>query len=47
LEKQELSELERDFKSRILPHLSDKDPEDYDLVWRWQKYLFDKGQREK
>jgi len=41
----ELDELERNFKSNILPHLSDKDPKDYDLVWQWQKFVFDKNQR--
>jgi hypothetical protein len=45
LEKQELSELEKNFKSFIQPHLDDKDSEDYDLVWQFQKFLFDKSQR--
>jgi hypothetical protein len=45
LERQELDELDRDFKSFIQPHLSDKDPEDYDIVWQWQKFLFEKSQR--
>jgi len=45
LESQELSELERNFKSFIQSHLSDEEPEDYDLVWQWEKFLFDKSQR--
>jgi hypothetical protein len=45
LESQELNELERNFKSFIQSHLSDKEPEDYDLVWQWEKFLFDKSQR--
>ena len=46
MEKQELSELERNFKSFIQPHLSEKDSEAYDLVWQMEKYIFDKGQQE-
>jgi hypothetical protein len=45
LESQELSELERNFKSYIQSHLSEKEPEDYDLVWQWEKFLFVKSQR--
>ena len=45
LEREELDELDKDFKSFIQPHLSDKDPEDYDIVWQWQKFLFEKSQR--
>jgi hypothetical protein len=45
LEKQELSELERNFKSHIQKHLDDNDSEAYDLVWEWEKFLFDKGQQ--
>ena len=47
MESQELSELEKNFKSFIRPHLSDKEPEDYDLVWQWQKFIFDKKRRAK
>jgi len=45
LESQELNELDRMFRSFIQSHLSGKEPEDYDLVWQWQKFLFDKTQR--
>ena len=45
LESQELSELERNFKSFIQSHLSDEEPEDYDFVWQWEKFLFDKSRR--
>jgi hypothetical protein len=45
LHKQELSELERNFKSFIQSHLDEEDTEDYDLVWQWEKFLFDKAQR--
>jgi hypothetical protein len=45
LERQELRELERNFKSFIQNHLDERAPEDYDLVWQWQKFLFDKNQR--
>jgi hypothetical protein len=45
LQKQELKELEKSFRSFIQPHLNDKDSEDFDLVWQWQKFLYDKGQR--
>jgi hypothetical protein len=45
LERQELNELEQNFKSFIQSHLSDKEPEDYDFVWQWEKFLFDKSQR--
>ena len=46
MEKQELGKLERNFRSFIQPHLSEKDSESYDLVWQMQKYLFDKGRHE-
>jgi len=45
LEKQELRELKRNFRSFIQPHLKDGDSEDYDLVFQWQKFLFEKSQR--
>jgi len=45
VERQELDELDRNFKSFIQPHLSDKESEDRDLVWEWEKFLFDKGKR--
>jgi len=45
LERQELNELDRNFRSFIRSHLSDEDPEDYDLVWQWEKFLFDKSQQ--
>jgi len=43
LESQELSELDKNFRLFIRSHLSEKEPEDYDLVWQWEKFLFDKG----
>jgi hypothetical protein len=45
LESQELDELDRNFRSFIQSHLSGREPEDYDIVWQWEKFLFDKGQR--
>jgi len=45
LERQELDELDRTFKSFIQSHLSDKEEEDRDLVWQWEKFLFEKSQR--
>jgi len=45
MERQELDELDRNFKSFIQSHLSDKESEDRDLVWQWEKFLFDKGRR--
>jgi hypothetical protein len=45
LEKQELTELDEKFRNIILPHLDGKDPEDYDLLFEWQKFIYDKGQR--
>ena len=45
MERQELNELDRKFRSFIRSRLSDKDLEDYDLVWQWEKFIFDKSQQ--
>ena len=42
---QEIDELEESFKSFIHSNLDEAEPEDYDLVWQMEKYLFDKNQR--
>jgi cupin superfamily acireductone dioxygenase involved in methionine salvage len=42
--RQELDRLEENFRTFIQPHLHG-DREDYDLVWGWQKFVFDKNQR--
>jgi len=47
MQKQELGKLEKNFRSLIQSHLNDNDSEAYDLVWQWEKYLFDKGQQER
>ena len=41
----EIDELEETFKSFIHSNLDEAEPEDYDLVWQMEKYLFDKNQR--
>lgn len=45
LDTYELDELRRSFKSFIQPHLVSQDSEDYELVWQWEKFIFDKSQR--
>jgi hypothetical protein len=35
----------RTFRTFIQPHLSGEDPEDYDLIWGWEKFVYDKSQR--
>jgi len=45
LEKQELAELDEKFRNFILSHLDGKDSEDYDLMFEWQKFMYDKSQR--
>lgn len=45
MEKQELAELDEKFRNLILPHLDGKDSEDYDLMFEWQKFIYDKSQR--
>lgn len=41
----ELDRLQRDFSSRILPHLKGETREDYDLVFAWEKFVCEKGER--
>jgi len=45
LKRQELSQLEENFRSYIQPFLDGEDTEDYDLIWGWQKFVYDKSQR--
>jgi hypothetical protein len=45
LEKQDLTKLDEKFRTFILPNLDGKDSADYDLVFEWQKFIYDKGQR--
>jgi len=42
--REELDRLDENFRSFIQPHLQGE-REDYDLVWGWQKFIFDKGER--
>ena len=42
--RQELDRLEENFRTFIQPHLHGE-REDYDLVWGWEKFLFDKKER--
>ena len=42
--KDELNQLQRAFNSHILPHLKGAS-EDYDLVWGWQKFVYEKEER--
>jgi hypothetical protein len=44
LDKEELDRLQQSFESYIQPHLNGQ-PEDYDLIWGWQKFIYDKGER--
>ena len=43
-DREELERLQHDFKSYIQPHLKGE-PEDYDLIWGWQKFIDDKEDR--
>jgi hypothetical protein len=43
--RKELNRLEENFRSYIQPYLKGEDLEDYDLIWGWQKFVYDKGQR--
>lgn len=45
MKRQELSQLEENFRSYIQPFLEGEDTEDYDLIWGWQKFVYDKSQR--
>lgn len=46
LEKQELAELDKKFRNVILPRLEGEDQADYDLLYEWQKFMYDKGRRD-
>ncbi len=45
MESEELDELRKNFRSYILPYLDGDDRADYDLVWLWEKFLYEKGRR--
>jgi len=42
--REELDRLEENFHDFIQPHLHGEG-EDYDMIWKWQKFIFDKGER--
>jgi hypothetical protein len=44
LHREELNRLQENFESYIQPHLLGH-PEDYDLIWGWQKFIYDRGER--
>ena len=45
MSKEELDRMKNDFSSHILPHLKGEDSEDYDLVWGWQRFVYEKEER--
>jgi hypothetical protein len=45
LKKREFNRLQKNFRSYIQPFLSGEDLEDYDLIWGWEKFLYDKSQK--
>jgi len=45
MQKRDLAELDEKFRSFIVPHLDGKDSEDFDLMYEWQRFIYNKSQR--
>lgn len=46
LERSEVDQLRKNFRSYIQPYLSGEHREDYDLIWGWEKFMNEKSERE-